>query len=149
MANFFTAQVKGLNSVISRNNSFLQTIKNKSDELLNKTANKIEGDAKALCKVSSIAETIATVVNGQNDYEIDAGQGLADPDIAAYLNFGTGFFAKQEVSGLPQDWKDYAWTFKKQKDGRMPAAPYLTPAFFSNTVNTVKDISNIITDAGR
>ena len=114
MARLFNAKfdVKPLKSGIE---ALKKEQKKGLNNLLKDSANKIASEAKSRAKIPSIAATIR-VEKGQNGYTVSAGNGLSDPHIAAYHEFGTGDFARATVSKLPPDWIAYAWTFKKQKD---------------------------------
>lgn len=51
---------------------------------------------------------------------------------AAYVEFGTGTFAATYVPSLPPAIQAYAMTFFKTGKGRLPAKPFLFPAYFKN-----------------
>ena len=51
---------------------------------------------------------------------------------AAYVEFGTGTFAATYVPSLPPAIQAYAMTFFKTGKGRLPAHPFLFPAYFKN-----------------
>ena len=51
---------------------------------------------------------------------------------AAYVEFGTGSFAATYVPSLPPAIQAYAMTFFKTGKGRLPAHPFLFPAYFKN-----------------
>lgn len=62
--------------------------------------------------------------------------------MGAYIEFGTGVF----VTVAPE-WKDMAWQFYVNGKGRMPARPYLYPAFVkgrNDFVNTIQRKINIL-----
>lgn len=64
-------------------------------------------------------------------------------DYAAYVEFGTGLFAKTYLSGMPNEIKAYAWTFKKPKDGFREASPFLIPAYLKYRKQFFKDMKDI------
>jgi len=100
------------------------------EKMKSDTAKDIASKAKANCSMVSISGTIRVDTEGTKRI-ISAGVGLQDPDIAAYMEFGTGNFAKARVAGLPEDWSEYAMTFYKNGLGMLPANPYLYPAYWS------------------
>lgn len=51
---------------------------------------------------------------------------------AAYVEFGTGEFAASYVPSLPVDIQEYAMQFFVNGKGRLPAHPFLFPAYFKN-----------------
>lgn len=53
-----------------------------------------------------------------------------DNEMAAYIEFGTGKFAKSYLSGQPNIVKEEAIQFFKTGTGTIPDDPYLFPAFF-------------------
>lgn len=112
----------------------LSDLKKQAKKEVNKelkgSADRIVSQAKAAVGIPSIAATIRASKAG-NGYQVTAGQGLSDPEIAAYHEFGTGDFARALVSTLPGDWQIYARTFYKNGMGRLPARPYLYPAFYN------------------
>lgn len=145
----WTVQIKGLAGVIQRNNAFMESVVDGTDEIINLAAREAENGAQANCKVPSIAATIKVISGSANHYILSAGLGLQNPNIAAYLEFGTGNFAAAYVPGIPKDWQELAQTFYVNGLGRMPASPYLYPAFLAATSGTVNEISKMIERLGR
>lgn len=47
---------------------------------------------------------------------------------AAYIEFGTGPYAKKYVPSLEKEWQDYAKKFKQPTDGNSPHHAYFYPA---------------------
>jgi len=107
-------------------NSYLKKVEKAVNKELNTAAKDIASQAKANCTIPSIRATIQA-----NKGTVTAGQGLEDPEIAAYHEFGTGDFARSTVAGLPEDWIKYAAEFIKNGQGRLPASPYLYRAYWS------------------
>ena len=64
-------------------------------------------------------------------------------EYAAYVEFGTGPFAAKYVKQLPIEWQKYALTFYVNGKGRLPAHPYLYPAFNITKDMLIKDLQNI------
>lgn len=128
MASLFTAKMDVAPLKKALRDALKEAKKAVKDELKS-SAERITQDARSRCTIPSIRATIRSQLDGQG-FSVSAGQGLAIPDIAAYHEFGTGDFARATVANLPEDWKVYAWTFKKERDGRLPGKPYLYPAFY-------------------
>jgi HK97 gp10 family phage protein len=68
-------------------------------------------------------------------------------EYAAYQEFGTGFHAADYVTTLPEDWQAYAKSFFVNGEGRVPAHPFLYPAFEQERPQLIKRITNILKDA--
>lgn len=67
----------------------------------------------------------------------------ATANYAAYVEFGTGPLAAAYVPQLPKEWQDLALTFYVNGKGRLPAHPYLYPAFNIAKDMLLKDLKNI------
>lgn len=145
----WTVQIKGLDGVIKRNNAFMESVVDGTDEILNLAAHNTETGAQANCKVPSIAATVKTEVSKANHYIVSAGKGLQNPNIAAYLEFGTGNFAAAYVPGIPKDWQELAQSFYVNGLGRMPASPYLYPAFLAATGSMIGEVEKMIERLGK
>lgn len=63
---------------------------------------------------------------------------------AAYQEFGTGFHAANYVAKLPKDWRAYAKTFFVDGSGRVPAHPFMYPAFQQERPKLIKRIKKVI-----
>lgn len=70
---------------------------------------------------------------------VTAGQGLEDPDIAAFIEFGTG----RRVN-VPPGLEDYAMQFYRNGKGMLPASPYLFPAFEQHWRDFLSDLETLI-----
>lgn len=53
-----------------------------------------------------------------------------EDEMSAYLEFGTGGFAAELLSGKPQEMREDAMLFYVNGKGTLPAQPYLFPAFY-------------------
>ncbi len=67
----------------------------------------------------------------------------ASADYAAYVEFGTGRFAAKYVTRLPKEWKELAMSFYVNGKGRLPAHPYLYPAFNKAKDMLIKDLQGL------
>lgn len=74
-----------------------------------------------------------TTFNSGNGYRIwvDAGA------MGAYIEFGTGEYAAATVGNYDQEWRKLAYSFYVNGQGRLPARPYLYPAFIKNTTGLI------------
>lgn len=138
MAKGFTARLEGLAEFKSGIKRYAELIQKDVDTGLNKAGNEIVTDAKARCIVPSIAAGIS-IIKAQSRYEITT-QG----EESAYLEFGTGNYAKALLGPYPKDWVDMAMTFFINGLGRTPASPYLYPPFQQNAGEAVLEIADKI-----
>ena len=65
---------------------------------------------------------------------------------SAYVEFGTGIFAAGYVASLPPDLQAYAMQFFVNGKGRLPARPFLFPAYFKNLAILKDNIKNILNE---
>lgn len=68
-----------------------------------------------------------SVEKGDNGYRVTI---FSNEEMAAYVEFGTGFWAKTYLAGQPLEMKVEAIKFFVNGKGKMPARPYLFPAFY-------------------
>ncbi|TDO21887.1 hypothetical protein [Pedobacter duraquae] len=68
-------------------------------------------------------------IQGGDGYRIwvDAGK------MGAYIEFGTGEYAKETLSAYNKEWRDMAYEFFINGEGKLPARPYMYPAWVKNT----------------
>lgn len=119
-----------------------KTIEQSVSKEVQRAGLKIEGDARS--KAGVISPDIR--INGDRDnlsYTIQATFN-GNPDIAAYIEFGTGSYAAATVGKYPQDIKDLAMRFYKNGLGRLPARPYLMPTYLIERKKFVENIKKII-----
>jgi len=62
-----------------------------------------------------------------------------DNPIPAYLEFGTGAFVK-----VAPEWKDMAWEFYKNGEGRLHPQPYLYPAYTRGKAQYENDLKQLL-----
>ena len=55
--------------------------------------------------------------------------------IGAFIEFGTGTFVV-----VADEWKDMAWEFYVNGKGRLPAAPYMYPAYVKGRINYIDSL---------
>lgn len=92
---------------------------------------------KNLSKLASTGQKNVTDLTGTVSY---GGGGV---DYAAYVEFGTGQFAKSYLAGMTKEIKSYAMTFYVNGQGRMPAQPFLIPAYLKYKKQFFKDMKDI------
>src|ERR1051325_1052125 len=86
-----------------------------------KVATEIAEDAKSAAPGSLPGQIYAT----QNNKETIV---VGGPDISAYVEFGTGIFAKEYVASLPEEWKEEAIKFFITGKGHGAPHPFFFPA---------------------
>jgi hypothetical protein len=64
----------------------------------------------------------------------------ASGPLAAYHEFGTGGAAEQYTQTLPNDWDEYALSFKTTGKGTLLESAYLFPAYESERLELIKKI---------
>jgi len=119
-------KVKWESSISADFESGVKTLKGQAQELLALHLSKIEElatrDAPKFISLYSQYSSEGSKLKGEVGVSGD------DP-IQAYIEFGTGMYAKELLSGYP-DWVvEIAWQFKRPIDGFLPSQPYLYPNF--------------------
>lgn len=67
-----------------------------------------------------------------------------DNEIAAYIEFGTGAYAKEYLSGKPTEMVEEAMKFFVSGKGRLEAHPYLFPIYYKYKVKLMEDLDKRI-----
>jgi hypothetical protein len=67
-----------------------------------------------------------------------------DDPIAAYIEFGTGLFAKDLLSKYPKWIADIAWQFYVTGEGTLKSSPYLYNNFLRLETEFLKDLDKLI-----
>ena len=103
--------------------------------------------ADARVTVNSIAADEGTLKNLIN-YTYSDGETkiFSNAGYSAYVEFGTGVFAAGYVASLPADLQAYAMQFFVNGKGRLPARPFLFPAYFKNLAILKERIKNILNE---
>ena len=68
----------------------------------------------------------------------------ADVPYAAYVEFGTGRYAKETLGTKTRFWKEVAYPFRGKTPGRMPAQPFFYPNVRREIPKLVKRIGKIL-----
>jgi uncharacterized protein YllA (UPF0747 family) len=69
---------------------------------------------------------------------------VANRDYAAYVEFGTGRFAAALLPSREPEWQALAREFYVNGMGRMPATPYLHPAYEKNRLLLIENLKNLL-----
>lgn len=124
-------KIEGLDALRKGLKSYEKSVETGTNQALKNTSVNIARTARGLVGVNSIRGTISAVQEGNNYGVVTRGA------ISAYREFGTGNFAAALLSRYPEDWKDMARVFFINGQGRIPAKPYLYPAFKMETAPNV------------
>lgn len=132
--------ITGLDKAISRLRTKFVRIENAIQDEIIHTGEAIRRDAGQLASQVGFFDDYGNWVElngkvkgqGQNDgtgYKIwvDAGK------MGAYIEFGTGEFAKNTLSAYNEEWRTIAYNFFVNGEGKLPARPYMYPAWVKNT----------------
>lgn len=118
---------KAVKAIVDKNSEYRQSLKNALDiASLN-----IESDAKINAR-NNMPNTRGSIMrgiqrrSGPTDLTADV---VSTSRISAYIEFGTGAFARAYLTGKPEWMRRYAWQFKRPRDGYSPARPFLFPAW--------------------
>lgn len=133
-----SARVDGLEAFKKGLKRYAELMQKDTDTQLKETTNAIATAARGRARVESVASTIQAS-KAEKGYQV-----TTRGDISAYLEFGTGNFAKALLSSYPKDWTDMAWKFKGATDGRMPAQPYLYPSYQEKKQAFINDLKKAI-----
>lgn len=134
MAKAITGKIEGMRTFLSNLNKYKKEIEKDVDSSLSKASKEMASEAKANCALPSVASTIQQA-KIENKYVVTT-QG----EHSAYLEFGTGNFAKSLLGPYPKDWKDMAMKFYINGLGRTPSQPYLYPAYQKNAGEAIMEI---------
>lgn len=143
--------ITGLDQAISRLTTKFVRIENAITDEIIKTGQRIENDASRLASgigffdpsgnwVMLNGKVKGTSFEGGNGYRIwvDAGK------MGAYIEFGTGEYAGYTVGGYTPEWQELAYTFYVNGKGKLPARPYMHPAFAKNTTGLLDRLRRAI-----
>lgn len=137
-------EMKGLTNLVRKTRKFSESIQEDVDFELTASMMAIDATAKRLAPADKGG---GSGIRGR--MFIDTTKFLSkrvgnSSEYAAYQEFGTGFHAADYVTTLPQDWQEYAKHFFVNGQGRVPAHPYLYPAFEQERPQLIKRIKKIL-----
>ena len=130
----FSADLKAFQDKVER--SLDSTVKQAADSISRDTA-------MADSDIPTIAGSMA-VEKVENGYAVTKGNNLANPELAAWIEFGTGNFAAIQVANYPEDWKAMAMYYFINGKGRTEARPSLKVAFDNNTADIGEKVAQKI-----
>ena len=109
------------------------------DQITNVAAVEIADQAKLNAPRSNAEINIAQGINVAKESHLFYTVNVQAVPIAAYLEFGTGAFVK-----VAPEWKDMAWEFYKNGEGRLHPQPYLYPAYTRGKAQYEKDLKALL-----
>lgn len=104
-----------------------------AQHVINKTANKIVQDAKSAAP-GSLSTGIFSIQSPMQ------AQVIGGDEFAAYVDFGTGDFAKEYVATLPPDVQAEAMEFFVNGKGKGHPTPFFFPSVFRNSPQLLIDL---------
>lgn len=129
-------KVEGLAQAVAKVKAYQKQVIQATKDELNLTAGDIASQARANCAVPSIASELRVFKWGNIGAEIST-----STPYSAYLEFGTGDYAKALLSSYPEDWRALARQFYINGLGRTYSDPYLYPAFIRYKYQPVQNIA--------
>jgi len=131
-------KLQGFDTAIAALKKRQQTIKRVTDQVMQESAQEVLVRAKSKCRFTEIASELTL------QYIDGAWQVSTQTPESAYVEFGTGLFAKRYVPSLPGSWQEMAWDFYINGKGRTPDYPYLYPAFREVTAHVMDTLAEAI-----
>lgn len=130
--------VKGLKGLLRQLDNLEKTVDDKVMQVFTKYANIIYQEALSnLPAGASVIRSAGGVTVNVADNRVEI---YFDTDLAGWIEFGTGIYAKNLLQSRPREWKDEAMKFFVNGSGRMPAQPYLYPAFINNRDKLIQEL---------
>lgn len=122
------ASIKGLKALTIKLDKLPKDIDKIVSSVLSEHIRKIYNEAMSnVPGGSGMIRSSFNVEISNNGYRVSL---FSDNELAAYIEFGTGRYAEQYLSGKPQEMRDEAIKFYVNGEGTLPARPYLFPAFY-------------------
>lgn len=142
MSKAFTSRVEGLAGVLKRIEAYDKKLSDDIDEVLDEGVQNMASKAKSLAPhgkngllQSSIGFSSVSKFNKQF---------FALAPYAAYVEFGTGSRVFESSYQFTDEAKEFAKEFYINGMGRMPASPFMFPAFESEKIEIIKKIRDIL-----
>ena len=131
-------QLKGFDTALAALKKKQKSIRAVTNQVLYESGQEILARARAKCEFPEIkSELTLQYINGAWVVSTKTPE-------SAYVEFGTGLFAKRYVPGLPGSWQAMAWTFYINGKGRTPSYPYLYPAYQQVSAHVLDTIAEAI-----
>lgn len=130
-------KINGMVAALKQMNNLPQKANGNIQKAINSSANRIVSNAASNAPGSIGGHIVAEP--GELSSLISVGtQGM--DDYAAWVEFGTGPYAKEYVATLPPEWQDEAMKFFISGKGKGHPYPYLFPAIMKNTPKLLEAI---------
>jgi HK97 gp10 family phage protein len=141
MAKGFRISFEGLEQTIRELKSTVSDIEEKVDFAIGVNVEAMATEAKNRAPVEDgrLRNSISASKDAKFKYELVAGVYYAP-----YIEFGTGKYAATYVQGIDPEWSKLALQFYVNGMGKIPAQPYLYPAYKRIFPIMVKDIQNLV-----
>lgn len=129
----FKISIAGLDTLKSKLDAYSKKAEANTQKQMDLFATNILMSAKAKADFEISGELKKTpIVNG---YTI-----TTDTKFSAYVEFGTGIFAKDLLGNYPSEWVQMARQFYVNGLGRTPSMPYLYPAYNTEKLNFINEL---------
>ena len=140
--------IRGLNNSLKQlDDIYIQRLE-KIEKEFRKSMSKIAQDAKRDAPIGVLGKTPGALADSISWDEVSvlSYQLRADVPYAAYVEFGTGPYARKQLNSLEDAdyFKAIAINFKGQKDGNMKAQPFFYPNIRKEIPKLVERISKIL-----
>lgn len=139
----FSFEVKGLNRLIKRFDNAPEVLKKEMAAELYFSAKEIEGNAAAAAPTddSFLRKGIDSEKEGELSWIVKS-----NAEYSAYVEFGTGDYVEITQGSNLKGLANYAMSFYVNGKGKLPARPFLFPAFQAESLQLIKKIKNILKD---
>ena len=137
-----TFELRGLREAIVDLGQVEKTVAMRVQKLVHEYTKRIAREARAQAPrdAGDLRSSISAHLKGLVG-SVVAGEGLDTPEVAAYVEFGTGSKVR-----VPPGLEQYAMRFYVSGKGRMPANPYLFPAFERHVPAFLKDLRRVLSE---
>lgn len=132
-------------------NKYIKNIEKKIDKKIDEVDNEFEAGmvdivtmAKQLVPVAPDGGLLKNSIYFVKDKQKLSYTLIANTRYAAYVEFGTGKYAKNYVAGLEEYWKKLARRYYKNGKGKTDKQPFLYPSIIQNLPKIYLRIKNII-----
>lgn len=136
MANII--RVNGLNATIAKLNKMADRRLNQLDKIMDSSIKDMAVKANSNAP-GDIKGTVQSQKLDTLNYEVGS-----NVPYAAYIEFGTGKYAKEYVPTLPDEWQEVARRKIKNKLGKTDKDPYLYPAVNDGFADMIKKMKEKI-----
>lgn len=139
----FNVKIEGLQEVLSKIESYSKELFADVDAELSAGVENIAGKARAAAPIGNSGELSSSISHGKRgnySYFVSV-----SASYAPYVEFGTGSKVfKTPIFNFTPEMRDYAREFFVSGKGRLPATPYLFPAYEAEKVKVVQRIRQVL-----